>query len=516
MYSKFNIVALFPKRSSFQKFVVLLWLLLQILFLTGCTRKEIVEDARLEEFTSYLDNRIPKLMKNYNIPGVTIALVKEGKVVWTNAYGFADKEKGRKITVEDHCRVESISKSVTAWGVMKLVEQGKIELDNPLAYYLKSWKLPESKFSEEEITIRQLLNQTSGMPLGTVGVHYSPKEATPSLRKSLSKVAILFQKPGTSFSYSNTGFNLLELLIEEVTGKDFASYMKEEILLPLGMKHSSFTWGEDWEPKVPNGYDSKGNAVPVYVYPDKASGGLFSSVNDIAKFITAGMTKFIDTEKKVLSPQSIQLLYTPSVKVPGLYGMAFPLYGFGHFIEVQSNGTKIISNGGQGSGWMSEFYAMPETGDGIVILSNSQRSWPFFSYILSDWAKWNGISSVGMGKIVWATKGLWIIIGLILVLLMWQLIRLVNGIVFGHRKFKLLSNESLMLRMGKLGLSIALISGFLWVTNQEYFFMFSVFPVSSYWLLWLMLISALILLLSVLFPLSVNNKNIIKQIANDN
>ncbi len=495
--------------------MVLLGLISQILFLTGCTRNEIVQDARLEEFTSYLDNRIPELMNNYNIPGVTIALVKEGRVLWTNAYGYADKEKGRKITVEDHCRVESISKSVTAWGVMKLVEQGKIELDKPLAYYLKSWKLPESKFLEEEITIRQLLNQTNGMPLGTIGVHYSPKEAIPSLRESLSKDAILFQEPGSSFSYSNTGFNLLELLIEEVTGRDFSSYMQEEILLPLGMKHSSFTWSEDWSPKVPNGYDSKGNAVPLYVYPDKASGGLFSSVNDIAKFITAGMTKFTDTDKKVLSPQSIQQLYTPSVKVSGLYGKAFPLYGFGHFIE-DHDGKKIISHGGQGSGWMSEFYAVPETGDGIVILTNSQRSWPFFGYILTDWAKWNGISSVGMSKIVWASKGLWIIIGLLMVFLIWQLIKLAKGIVFGYRKFKLFSTESLMLRMGQLGLSIALISGFLWVTNQEYFFMFSVFPISSYWLLWLMLIFVLILLLSVLFPLSVNSKKIVKQIANNN
>ena len=89
MYSTRNILSLFPKRSFFQKIMVLLGLISQILFLTGCTRKEIVQDARLEEFTSYLDNRIPELMNNYNIPGVTIALVKEGRVHWTNAYGYA-------------------------------------------------------------------------------------------------------------------------------------------------------------------------------------------------------------------------------------------------------------------------------------------------------------------------------------------------------------------------------------------------------------------------------------------
>jgi CubicO group peptidase (beta-lactamase class C family) len=258
------------------------------------------------------------------------------------------------------------------------------------------------------------------MPLGTVGpeASYAPEEKMPTLKEYLSKEAVLKQEPGLSFSYSNVGFNLLELMIEEVTGRDFAEYMEEEVLISLGMKNSSFNWNKKWEPAVPNGYDLKGNPIPVYVYPDKAAGNLFATVKDIATFITAGMTDF--SKQKVLNSQSINKLYSPVVDLSGEYGLAFDSYGLGHFIEKLSNGNKAVSHGGQGSGWMTHFHFLPETGDGIVILTNSQRSWPVFSYILSDWAEWSGISSVGMEQIIRGQKVLWIFIGLFLFILLWQ------------------------------------------------------------------------------------------------
>src|SRR5690606_17148234 len=175
----------------------------------------------------------------------------------------------------------------------------------------KTWSFPESSFQTSAITIRQLLSQTSGMPLGTIGVHYSPYENKPSLKEVLTRDAVLEREPGQSFSYSNTGFNLLELLIEEVTGGDFAEYMQLEILKPLGMEHSSFNWSVSFDPPVPFGYDTRNSPVPVYVYPDKAAGGLFSTVEDIATFISAGMTGFSSSGLNVLKAENINKLYTP-------------------------------------------------------------------------------------------------------------------------------------------------------------------------------------------------------------
>ncbi len=498
-----NIVSLNPVNNLWIKILIVLTLSFSLvifvfkLHLIG----EVDQDTSLEDFTAYLDERIPFLMEKYDIPGVNVALVKNAAIPWSKAYGYAHLETGRKMTVNTCCRVESISKSVTAWGVMKLVEQGRIGLDDPVEQHLGGWTFPKSKYAKEKVTIRQLLSHNAGLPLGTVGVRYSPKKAVPGLEESLSKEVRLIREPGTAFSYSNTGFNLLELLIEKVTGRDFAEYMKAEVLLPLGMRDSIFTWSAELIPAVPFGYDLKANPIPVYIYPEKASGGLFATVEDIATFITAGMSDFSDTARLTLTSDSINQLYTPMIEKPGFYSLAFDSYGLGHFIETFPNGIRGVSHGGQGSGWMTHFHSVPETGDGIVIIANSQRSWPFFAYLLRDWAKWNGFSSIGMGKIIWGEKIVGALIGLILFVVSWQGYRLGQGLISGKRRFGPLAKQSRRLRLIQSGLSVILLSVLWWCVNQEYLFITSVFPTISGKLGLSILLLALVLSLSALFPL---------------
>ena len=461
---------------------------------------EVGEHASLDEFTAHLNQRIPALMKVFNIPGVNIALVHKGETVWSEAYGYADLQAGTKMTTDAYVQAGSISKAVTAWGVMKLVEQGRIELDSPVRQYIQQWQFPVSQHSWDEVTVRQLLTHTAGLPLGDIFERYTPQEDRPSLKESLSKQVILRQQPGSSFVYSNIGYNLLELLIEEVSGMAFAEYINAEIFIPLGMDNSSFTWSEDFNSAIPYGHDAKGKAVPVHVYPEKASGGLFASLGDIATFVSAGMTSFNHSDE-ALSPENIAAIYTPMVDVPGFYGLVFKSYGLGHFME-SLNGTWAVSHGGQGYGWMTHFHSVPETGDGIVILTNSQRSWPFFAYILSDWGRWCGHGSVGMGKIILAKRVLWVFIAMVLFAVLWQAWRLGQALSSRHRmrQFAPLSKKTRFLRLGQGIVSLALVGGFFWSISQEYLFISAVFPVASIWLGYLSLVSAVTLMLSALFP----------------
>ena len=483
-------------------FGFIIFFILTIYVLNIFSTEFIDKHVSLEKFTTHLDERISVLIEDYNIPGLNIAIVQKGETVWSKAYGYADLEQGRRMTLDTHCRVESISKSVTAWGVMKLVDEGKIDLDKPIIQYIKNWEFPESEFSKQKITSRLLLSHSAGMPLGPIGIIYSTEEDKPSLREYLSQEATIEQPPGQEFYYSNIGFDLLELLIEEVTGRDFAEYMENEVLTPLGMINSSFIWDKQWDPPVPNGYDIKGNPIPVYLYPDKAAGGLFSTVEDIATFIAAGMTNFNSTEEKVLNIQSISQLYKPMVEISGYYKLVFDSYGLGHFIEDLSNGNKAISHGGQGTGWMTHFHSVPQTGDGIVILTNSQRSWPVFAYILGDWAQWIGLSSVGMEKIILGRKILCFLIIFLLLILSWQAYQLVKSIISGNRRFAPFLKESRFLRLVQFGLFIILLSGFWWAIQQDYLFVSSVFPIVSTWLGFLLLLSVVILLFLILFPLT--------------
>ncbi|MGI6429168.1 MAG: serine hydrolase domain-containing protein [Syntrophomonadaceae bacterium] len=442
----------------------------------------------LDAFLSHMNNRIPALMRQHQIPGCSIALVQNHEIAWLQAYGYADLETGRIMTSDTQMRVQSISKSVTAWGVMNLVEQGAIDLDAPVSQYLKSWRPPEKDHALGTITVRHLLSHTAGLPLGDVFTTYSPDEEMPSLKEKLTQEVVLEDEPGIGFSYSNTGYNLLELLIEEVTGLDFSEYMRREVFLPLGMKGASFNWDSTMMPAPPTGYDLNGKPVPVYVYPEKASGGLFATAYDIARFTMAGMG-----DNPVLSTESIERLYKPVSDKIGIYDLVFDAYGLGHYIEKLPNGMLSISHGGQGSGIMTHFQAVPETGDGIVILTNSQRSWPFIAYLLTDWAQWRGFPSVGMGKIIWGRYALSAIIGMLMAVAFMLLLRVLAASC--RRKLAQKQFEYYGIQWTQVTVALAIIGLMLWCARQKYLFLTSVFPILSYWLGAALLIFAVVLLL---------------------
>lgn len=443
-------------------------------------------DAPLDEFKAHMDERIPTLMKLYEIPGCNIALVKDGEIAWTEGYGYADVESGRALTTDTPMSVQSITKSVTAWGVMQLREKGLIDLDTPVSQYLKSWQFPLTDYPTDKITVRQLLSHTAGMPLGDFTNVYAPGDTMPSNRDVMTAEAMLMRDPGTGFSYSNTGYNLLEILIEDVTGQGFSEYIHTEILLPLGMENAFFDIDTASNPYPPTGYNLRKDPVPVYLYPSKASGGLFATAHDIARFAVAGLK-----ENPVLSIESINQMYQPECHKVGIYGLIFEAYGFGHYIEKLPNGALSVSHGGQGNGIMTHLQAVPETGDAIVILTNSQRSWPFIAYVLSDWAQWRGFPSVGMGRIIWGHYGLCVVIGMLISASLLVILRLVS--TFSQQKrtgFKLLRVSAAFILLGVLT----------WCACQKYLFITSVFPVLSVWLGGTAFVFSIVLLLSVVLP----------------
>jgi CubicO group peptidase (beta-lactamase class C family) len=462
---------------------------LSLLVVCGCSRSPEKTSDSLTTFTKHLDEELPRLMKQYNVPGVSMALIRNGDVVWTGAYGYADVERHQEMTVDSVCRVESISKSVTAWGVMRLVEQGLIDLDAPVQQYLSDWELPESKYPITDITVRGLLSGSAGFSLGHFGDEYPPGGQMPSLRETLSAEVEIIREPGSAFIYSNSSFHLLELVIEEVTGRDYAEYMAEEVLIPLGMDKATFSWHESLRPVVPTGYDLRSNPVPVYVYPAKSSGGLFAGVADIARFVSAGMTGSYYRDTGVLSEEGIRQIHSPEVEISGVYAAVSDSYGLGHFIEELPEGSRAVWHGGQGHGWMTHFHAVPESGDGIVILSNSQRSWPMMARVLNDWAAWSGFRSVGMGRITLGVKAMWVLISLTAVFSLRQVYQLARGLRNSSRRFAPVSGQFGFWRLIEAAAGIGTAGGLVWGAAQPYLMVSSIFPgvvdwaAGSLWLL---------------------------------
>ncbi len=455
-----------------------------------------------KQFIAHIDRQIPKLMKSYSIPGSSILIIRDGKELWSNTYGYADEEQQRPLTTESIIMAHSISKSVTAWGVMKLVQKGKIRLDDPVSDYINSWEFPASDFPEQEVTIRRLLSNSAGVPLGTFGAHYSTADGVPPLTESLSGDDVrLIREPGSSFIYSNSGFAVLELLIQEVTGRDFATYMEEEILLPLGMNNSGYNLTESMLPKIPRGYDLNGRSIRAYLYPYRASGGLFSTLGDLGRFAVAGMALHdANPGHSVLSPESVAGLYIPQISVPGMFGVVTDSYGFGHFIEQLPDKGIAVWHGGQGLGWMTHFHSVPERGAGIVILTNSQRSWPFMAHVLNDWSRWSGFGPVKFSRIVPAVSGFRIIVGLILLISLWRAGQIISEIKAGKRKLTFLNSNASNTQIFELSVWVIVTASLLWATKQDYLFISSIFPVGAVWLGWTLLFLSLVLLVSVLLP----------------
>ncbi len=485
--------------------VIIICLIWMAIPMAGCARDSFAVGSPVEDFAAYLDQEIPRLLDRYQVPGLSMALIQEGELAWSGAYGYADLGEERAMTVDAVCRAESISKSVTAWGVMRLAEEGRLDLDAPVQRYLGDWQLPETEFDEQAVTPGLLLSNAGGLPVGTIGEEYPPGSMLPALEENLTQEAILIQEPGKGFLYSNPGFNLLELVVHEVTGQEFSSYMESGVLRPLGLRSASYSWQESYRALLPTGYEMTGDPVPAYVYPAAASGGLFANVEDLARFVSSYMVGPQDHGQSILKEESIRTLQQPRVEIPGLFGFVADSYGYGVFIETLPDGRRAIWHGGQGHGWMTHFHAVPQSGAGIVILTNSQRSWPLIARVLADWARWNELGNLKFTIINQATLVVGILAGLIAVLVTWQSIWLIKGFLSGRRRFAPLAPESLVVRSVQFLLGGGLIAVLVWSAAQPYLFISSIFPGTIDWLAGGLLVLALVNILSACIPVSEQN-----------
>lgn len=337
------------------------------------------------EFSQQIEDILPEQMARYNVPGVSVALIEDGEIVYTKGFGYADRETKLPMTPDTLLQVASISKNLTAWGVMKLVDDGVIGLDDPVENYLTRWHIPPSPYDANGVTVRRLLNHTAGISLDGYGNGIPVGETLPSLEASLSGdtrgygAVELVREPGEALMYSGGGYTILQLLVEEVTGQTFAEYMKENILNPLGMTSSTFVWDEGVQSRLSRAYGTYYNAIPNQTYIEDAAGGLYSSSNDIARYAQA-----ILNGSDVLSQESFNMMFEGE------------RYGLGHGLIDFPTGQHFILGGGTRMGWQSDFVVNPNDGSGIVLLSNANGGIIMDLEIINRWVEWKtGVSWPG-------------------------------------------------------------------------------------------------------------------------
>lgn len=328
------------------------------------------------------------MLDRYKIPGAAIAIVHQGELVWSGNFGSSDLENQVPIHQDTVFQVASISKLVASLGVMHLVEQGILDLDEPVGTYLTRWQLPTSDYNPQEVTLRRILSHTAGLSLsGYPGYH--PDEPLPSLEESLSGYGVpaipveLIQPPGHAFRYSGGGYTLVELIIEEVTGISFTDFMDTEILGPMGMQNSSFFWQQHLQANTAKAYDDNLNLLPNFLYAEKAAAGLYTTAQDLALLAVNQHNSY--HSQGLFSKSSMEEFIQPVTGITGIMSLIYNDMGLGHFIEITEDGKTVVSHDGSNQGWRSSYTLVPETGDGLVVLTNGNNGTYLYTEIQGAW-----------------------------------------------------------------------------------------------------------------------------------
>ena len=338
------------------------------LFVSGPTRA--IGQDLVDRLAETLDRRVPDLLAESGEPGLAVAVVEGCRPAWIGAYGVADRASGRPVTPHTVFQVGSISKSVTAWAVMDLVEEGRVELDAPVARYLTRWELPSGPFDPDEVTVRRVLAHTAGLNVPSVsGVDRG--EVVPGIVAELGgrgpsdETVRVVAPPGRAYAYSGGGYLVLQLLIEEVTGRAFASHVRDAVLGPLGMHETGFGWSDAVADRVATPYGGDGRPWPHRLFSGLGAAGLYTTAGDLAIFLAA-LCEAPDGSppgRGVLEPATVEAMIETQA--------AAPRYGLGYEVYPPFGPHPVVGHGGSNLGWRANAMAIPSLGLGISVVTNT-------------------------------------------------------------------------------------------------------------------------------------------------
>jgi CubicO group peptidase (beta-lactamase class C family) len=318
---------------------------------------------------------IEKLLKQFNVPGVSIAVIKDFKIDWAQGYGLADVEAGTRVTPETMFQAASISKPVAAMASMRAVQDGRFGLDQDVNTILKSWKLPGGEFTKDRpVTPRALMSHTSGTGDGFGFPGYAPKDPVPTLAQILdgqppsNRPQVRLERPPlTGFKYSGGAVTMQELALTEAMGKPLVDLARDWVLTPIGMTNSTFEQPlpasrEKQAARAHNRYGGR-TADPWHVYPERAAAGLWTTPTDLAKFLIEVQKTLAGQSTRVLSRAMMLEMVTPVGVGP---------FGVGFSVEKSGEGW-YFGHGGSNWGFQCDVIAHRIKGYGVAIMTNGDN-----------------------------------------------------------------------------------------------------------------------------------------------
>jgi CubicO group peptidase (beta-lactamase class C family) len=314
-------------------------------------------------------------MNYYHVKGVSIAVIKDYKMEWARGYGWADSAEQRRVTAGTLFQAGSISKSLNGVGVLKMVQDKRLNLYADVNDYLIKWKfLYDSLSKSKKITLANLLSHTAGLSVhGFPG--YKKGDSIPTLTQILNgerpantpAVRSVFE-PGLKFQYSGGGTTISQQILEDITGKPYDVLMWENVLKPMGMKNSFYSQPPqgDKQKLLASGYYGDGKEVEgkYHIYPEQAAAGLWTNPTDLAHYIIETQLALQGKSNKVLSQEMTKLELTPYIDDYAALGV---------FI-IKKGGQTYFQHTGVDEGFVSRYYGSMEAGNGVVVMANTDNT----------------------------------------------------------------------------------------------------------------------------------------------
>jgi CubicO group peptidase (beta-lactamase class C family) len=333
--------------------------------LVGVARPARADAAGARASQDRIDAYIQERMAAWSVPGLSLAIVEDGAVSVTRGYGMANREQQTPMTPQMMVAVGSATKPVTTTAVLQLVEQGKLDLDAPVTRFLPWFSMDDPRFGG--ITVRELLNHTSGIPASASLDGNQDADALEQQVRALDWEQ-LRSDPGTHWEYANDGFNVAGTIVQAIAGVPYEQYVDTQILKPLGMTRSTFDPARGAQLGMVQGYvKRKGQLQPEptrFTRGYDPAGMLLTDADDSGRFLAAMLGGGALSGARVLKPESVQRMWAPSADVSdGLQ------YGLGWFLR-QDEGLQIVFHPGEILTMGSTFVLVPERKLGVAVLAN--------------------------------------------------------------------------------------------------------------------------------------------------
>jgi CubicO group peptidase (beta-lactamase class C family)/D-alanyl-D-alanine dipeptidase len=321
-----------------------------------------------EAVAAALEKMIHREMAEKGLPALSIALVDDQKIVWSQGFGFADPATKKPATSQTVYRVGSVSKLFTDLAVMQLVERGALDLDAPITKYLPDFK-PVNPFGGD-LTLRMLMSHRSGLVRESpVGNYFDPDE--PSLAKtvqSLNKTELVY-KPEAKTKYSNAGVTVVGFVLEETQKKPFAKYLYNTLLDPLEMKHSRFEKDPELLKELAKAtmwtYPGRDYPAPTFELGTAPAGCMYTTVDDLGRFLSVLFARGKGRNGPILQPETLESMWKPQ------FAAKDAKTGFGLGFNVQEfEGRRRVGHGGAIYGFATDLSALPDDKLGVIVVSS--------------------------------------------------------------------------------------------------------------------------------------------------